>query len=47
MLLKSTNQLRIGTEKVQDITIKKLTKGNDGMQQKFIDAGVDISKKSN
>lgn len=46
-LLKSTNQLRIGNEKVQEITIKKLTKGNDGMQQKFIEAGVDITKKSN
>lgn len=45
-LIKSTNQFRIGNEKVQEITIKKLTKDNDGMRQKFIEAGVDINKKS-
>lgn len=35
--------LRIANEKTQDLTIKKLTKGNPGMQQKFLDAGIDIA----
>ncbi|MCQ2750032.1 MAG: DUF2130 domain-containing protein [Clostridia bacterium] len=46
-LLKSTNQMRIGNDKIQEITIKKLTKGNDGMREQFEEAGIDINKKSN
>ncbi len=35
--------LRISEEKLQDLTIKKLTKDNPGMEQKFLDAGVAIA----
>jgi len=34
-LLGSDNQLRIATGKVEDVTVKKLTKGNPTMQAKF------------
>lgn len=34
-LLSSENQLRLANDKAQDITIKKLTRGNPTMQQKF------------
>ena len=35
-------QLGQANSKLQDLTIKKLTKGNIGMQQKFLDAGIAI-----
>ncbi len=35
-------QLGNANNKLQDLTIKKLTKGNIGMQQKFLDAGIAI-----
>ena len=35
-------QLSQADTKLQDLTIKKLTKGNIGMQQKFLDAGIPI-----
>ncbi len=35
-------QLSQANTKLQDLTIKKLTKGNIGMQQKFLDAGIPI-----
>ena len=41
-LLGSDNQLRIATGKVEDITVKKLTKGNPTMQAKF----EEVKKKS-
>lgn len=36
-------QLNLANSKAQELTIKKLTKGNIGMQQKFLDAGISIS----
>ena len=36
-------QLNLANNKAQDLTIKKLTKGNIGMQQKFLDAGVEVA----
>jgi len=36
-------QLRLANDKAQDLSIRKLTKGNIGMQQKFLDAGISIS----
>lgn len=38
----SDKNLRIANEKTQELTVKKLTKGNLGMQQKFLDAGIRI-----
>ena len=35
-------QLGQANSKLQDLSIKKLTKGNYGMQQKFLDAGIQI-----
>lgn len=35
-------QMGFANNKLQDLTIKNLTKGNIGMQQKFIDGGVSI-----
>ena len=35
-------QLTLANNKAQDLTIKRLTKGNIGMQQKFLDAGIPI-----
>lgn len=35
-------QLRLANDKAQELSIKKLTKGNFGMQQKFLDAGIEI-----
>lgn len=37
-LLKSENNLRLANDKAEDVTIKKLTRGNPTMQQKFADA---------
>ena len=36
-LLSSENNLRLANDKAQDITIKKLTRGNPTMRQKFED----------
>ena len=41
-LLKSENNLRLANKKAEDLSIKKLTKGNDTMTKAFLDAGVDI-----
>lgn len=38
-LLKSDNQLRLANDKVDDLTIKKLTKNNPTMREKFEEAG--------
>ena len=35
-------QLNLANNKAQELTIKQLTKGNIGMQQKFLDAGIQI-----
>ncbi len=35
-------QLNLANNKAQELTIKQLTKGNIGMQQKFLDAGIRI-----
>jgi hypothetical protein len=40
MLLGSENQLRLANEKVDDLTIRKLTYGNKTMQAKFVEAKV-------
>lgn len=42
-LLASSNQLKYANDKLDDLTIKKLTKNNETMQEKFKEAGVDIS----
>ena len=42
-LTKSENQLRLANDKAQDLTIKKLTRGNPTMREKFEEAGVDIT----
>ncbi len=42
-LLASDRQLRLANDKAEDLSIKKLTKGNPTMQAKFIDAGADMS----
>ena len=38
-LLKSANNLRLANEKAQDVTIKKLTRGNPTMKEKFASLG--------
>ena len=35
-------QLGQANNKLQDLNIRRLTKGNQGMQQKFLDAGIEI-----
>lgn len=45
-LLSSSNNLRLANNKLDDLTIKKLTKNNPTMQQMFEDAGVDVKAKS-
>ena len=42
-LTKSENQLRLANDKAQDLTIKRLTKGNPTMREKFEEAGVSIT----
>ena len=37
-LLKSVNQLRLANNKAQDVTVKKLTRGNPTMMAKLKDA---------
>ena len=39
-LTKSENQYRLANDKAQDLSIKKLTKGNPTMQEKFEQAGI-------
>ena len=41
-LTKSGNQLRLANDKAQELTIKKLTKGNPTMRDKFEEAGISI-----
>ena len=41
-LTKSENQYRLANDKAQDLSIKKLTKGNPTMQDKFRQAGIDM-----
>ncbi len=41
-LLNTQRNLRLANDKAQDLSIKKLTKGNPGMQQRFEDAGVEV-----
>ena len=41
-LTRSGNQLRLANDKAQDLTIKKLTKDNPTMRDKFEEAGVSI-----
>ena len=41
-LTKSENQYRLANDKAQDLSIKKLTKGNPTMQEKFRQAGIDV-----
>ena len=41
-LTKSGYQLRLANDKAQDLTIKKLTKGNPTMRDKFEEAGISI-----
>lgn len=42
-LMKSENQLRLANDKAQDLTIKKLTKGNPTMREKFEEAGISVT----
>ena len=41
-LTKSENQYRLANDKAQDLSIKKLTKGNPTMQEKFRQAGIEM-----
>ncbi len=41
-LLKSENNLRLANQKAEDLSIKKLTKGNETMQRAFQEAGIEI-----
>lgn len=45
-LLSSENNLRLANNKAEDLTIKKLTRGNPTMQQKFEEVSGKISDKS-
>ncbi len=40
-LTKSENQYRLANDKAQELSIKKLTKGNPTMQEKFMQAGIE------
>jgi hypothetical protein len=42
-LLKSENNLRLANNKLQDVTVKKLTKNNPTMAAKFADSTPAIS----
>ena len=44
-LLASDNQLRLANNKLEDLSIKKLTKNNPTMQKMFEDEGVDVKPK--
>jgi YD repeat-containing protein len=39
-LMKSENQLRLANDKAQDLTIRRLTRGNATMKKKFEEAGI-------
>ena len=41
-LVSSENNLRLANSKAEDLSIKKLTKGNATMTEKFLDAGIEI-----
>lgn len=41
-LVSSERNLRLANEKAEDLTIKKLTRGNPTMTEKFRDAGIKI-----
>lgn len=41
-LTKSGNQLRLANDKAQELSIKRLTKGNTTMREKFEEAGIEI-----
>ena len=41
-LISSEDNLRLANNKAEDLTIKKLTKKNPTMREKFIEAGIDI-----
>ena len=41
-LLSSENNLRLANDKAEDLTIKRLVRGNPTMREKFEDAGVEI-----
>jgi len=41
-LLASANNLRLANDKARDLTIKRLTRGNPTMTEKFLDAGIEI-----
>ena len=43
-LTKSENQYRLANDKAQDLSIRKLTKGNPTMQEKFRQAGIDTDE---
>ena len=43
-LTKSENQYRLANDKAQDLSIRKLTKGNPTMQEKFRQAGIEPDK---
>ena len=43
-LTKSENQYRLANDKAQDLSIRKLTKGNPTMQEKFRQAGIDADE---
>ena len=42
-LTKSENQLRLANDKAKDLTIKRLTKDNPTMREKFEEAGISIT----
>ena len=44
-LLSSGNNLRLANDKLDDLTIKKLTRNNPTMKQKFEEAGADVDGK--
>lgn len=41
-LLRSEKNLRLANQKAEDLSLKKLTKGNETMQRAFQEAGIDI-----
>ena len=41
-LVSSERNLRLANDKAEDLTIKKLTRGNPTMTEKFRDAGIEI-----
>lgn len=41
-LLSSENNLRLANNKAEELTVKKLTKGNPTMTERFLSAGIDV-----